>query len=146
MCIFVLIFNNKYKTMTFFFYLRPLWPKYPPLIFVTLKCLVFIIGILFWLHCSDKIVKTTWQRIMVKSWYNIFAISPTPTHEYSKALLWPKVIFHTEFHHAWMYKYSLSAGDAAHWALVQHYSPRRRPKPDITLLMTAGQDLKSSYF
>ncbi len=37
-------------------------------IFVTLKDLVFIIGKLFWLHWSDKIVKPTWQRSMIKSW------------------------------------------------------------------------------
>ncbi len=52
------------------FYLCPLWPKYSPfffffLYFVTLKGFVFIIGKLFWLHCSDKIVKPTWQRIVI---------------------------------------------------------------------------------
>ncbi len=34
MCIFLLIFNNKDKLMTIFFYLRTLWPKYPPFFFI----------------------------------------------------------------------------------------------------------------
>ncbi len=35
---------------------------------VTLKGFVFIIGKLVWPYCSDKIVKLTWQRIVIKSW------------------------------------------------------------------------------
>ncbi len=52
--------------------------------FVTLKGIVCIIGKLFWLHWSDKIVKPTWQRIVMKLWYDIFAISPTPNLKFDK--------------------------------------------------------------
>ncbi len=50
---------------------------------VTSSGFVFIIGKWVWLHCSDKIVKQTWQRIVIKIMKfkkkkGIFAISPTP--------------------------------------------------------------------
>ncbi len=52
------------------------------LYFLTLKGFVFIIGKLFWLHCSDTIVKShdkeSWKK-KKKLWYDLFAISPTPT-------------------------------------------------------------------
>ncbi len=68
------------------------------LYFVTLKGFVCIIGKLVWLYCSDKIVKPTWQRIVIKivkykkkkTWYDIFAIFPTPNlkgHHCGEAVL-----------------------------------------------------------
>ncbi len=52
------------------------------LYFVTLKGFVFVIGKLFWLHCSDTTVKinmTKNREIVIflkkKMWYDIFAIS-----------------------------------------------------------------------
>ncbi len=61
MSIFVLIFNNKDKTMTkiCIFPYFGLNIHHTFLYFVTLKVFVFVIGKLFWLHCSDKIVKST---------------------------------------------------------------------------------------
>ncbi len=55
------------------------------LYFVNLKGFVFIIGKFVWLHYSDKIVKPTCQNSdkIVKSWYDIFAISPTPNSSYT---------------------------------------------------------------
>ncbi len=96
MCIFVLIFNNKDFIFahfglnihhTFLYFVT--W-NHSYFIFCYLKGFVFIKGKLFWLHCSDKIVKPTWQWIMIKiminqkkTWYDIFAISPTPTQSRS---------------------------------------------------------------
>ncbi len=61
MCIFVLIFNNKDKIMTkiFIFPHFGLNIHHTFLYFVILKGFVFVIGKLFWLHSSDKIVKST---------------------------------------------------------------------------------------
>ncbi len=54
-----------------------------------MKGFVFIIGKLVWLYCSDKIVKPTWQQILIlifkkKTVIYFFAISPTPTHTCGK--------------------------------------------------------------
>ncbi len=61
MCIFVLIFYNKDKIMSkiFIFPHFGLNIHHTFLYFVTLKGFVFVIGKLFWLLCSDTIVKPT---------------------------------------------------------------------------------------
>ncbi len=61
MCIFVLIFNKqRYNNdKDFIFPHFGLNIHHTFLYFVTLKLFVFVIGKLFWLHCSDKIVKST---------------------------------------------------------------------------------------
>ncbi len=61
MCVFVLIFNNKDNIMTqiFIFPHFGLNIHHHFLYFVTLKRFIFVIGTLFWLHCSDTIVKST---------------------------------------------------------------------------------------
>ncbi len=62
MCIFVLIFNNKDKIITKIFIFAHFGLNVHHsffIYFVTLKGFVFIIGKLFWLYCSDKIVKPT---------------------------------------------------------------------------------------
>ncbi len=79
-----LFLNNKYKIMTkkFVFTHFDLNIHHSFLYFVCLKGFVLI----FYFGCTAqttyKIVKPTWQRIGIfrerKSWYDIFAISPTP--------------------------------------------------------------------
>ncbi len=75
--------------MTKIFYLRPLWPKYPPFLFIfcflerlclynreiSLAVLLRQTGKTNMTKNSDKIVKC----LKNKNWYDIFAISPTPT-------------------------------------------------------------------
>ncbi len=84
MCIFVLIFNNKDKiTKIFIFAHFGLNIHHSFLYFVSLKGFVFIIGKLFCLLCSDKRVKPTWQRIVIKSWNrdmgeSHFSVLPLP--------------------------------------------------------------------
>ncbi len=61
MCIFVLIFNNKDKIMTKICIFRHFGLNIHNtfLYFVTLKGFVFVTVKLFWLLCSDTIVKST---------------------------------------------------------------------------------------
>ncbi len=83
--------------MTKIFYLRPLWPKHPPFLFIfcfverlclynreiSLAVLLRQTGKTNMTKNCDKIVKC----LKNKNWYDIFAISPTPTWNWS--VLWP---------------------------------------------------------
>ncbi len=83
--------------MTKIFYLRPLWPKYPPFLFIfcflerlclynreiSLAVLLRQTGKTNMTKNCDKIVKC----LKNKNVYDIFAISPTPTWNWP--VLWP---------------------------------------------------------
>ncbi len=83
MCIFVLIFNNKYTIMTVFIFARfGLNIHHSFLYFVILKGFVFIIGKLFWLRCSDKIVKTNMTKNRAISKKNVIGYFCHIAHPY----------------------------------------------------------------
>ncbi len=92
--------------MTGFYIWPKLWPKYPPffLIFVTLKGCIFVIGKLVWLHCSDTIVKPTWQRIMIFQKKNCDMIFLP----YRPPLIWC-LLFRPDFAKVWFLQFFITS-------------------------------------